>query len=160
MKLLVEDYLMIDIVINYISNYHKTFIVKNNFLNDVELEEICFYEGISHKDFITEIFSFLSFLINNQNDVMFDERAIDSLYTFFVDSPASKREINLFFKWLKEADDRKLVSNDCYKRIFNRMVLSEKLEFFNINIDFYNTVWNIFLSINKNLFRIYFVYSI
>ena len=156
MKLLVEDYLMIDMIIENISNYHSSCDNNNESLNEEDIEKLCIYERCSHNDFINEIFSFFSFLLHLENDLMFNEKNLDCLFTVFVENPASKREINLFFKWLKEADDKNLLTNDFYNKIFNRMILSETLEFSNINIDFYNTIWNIFISINKNLCKIDF----
>ena len=146
---------MIDVVIEHITNYHNIYLkIKGDYQSDEEIEKQYIIEGILHKDFITEVFSFLSFLTFNQNLAMFNETQIVNLYLVFVENPCSKREVNLYFKWLKEADDRKLVPTDSYQKIFNKMVLSEKLEFSNINIDFFNIIWNIFISINKNLDKI------
>ena len=100
------------------------------------------------------MFNFLGFITSHHLINIFDESIIESLYNLYVENPTTKKEINLFFKWLKEADEKKLIPCDSYQKIFNKMVLSDKIEFYNINIDFFNTIWNIFISVNKNLHKL------
>ena len=82
---------------------------------------------------------------------MFDNDFINTFYYIFVEKPINSNNSNLFFKWLREADDKKLIPPDNYQKIFSKMVNSENLIFTNINIELLNTIWNIFITINKNL---------
>jgi len=153
--LLIEEYSIIQIIVENVSSYHLSLVKDRKMLiKEIEADSILFVSGCSHNDYTTEIFSFFNLITANQHNMIFDEITIESLYKVFVENPFTKKEINLFFMWLKEADDKKLVPRDSYQKIFNKMVLSDKIEFANISIDFYNTIWNIFVSINYNLDKI------
>ena len=125
------------------------------FSKEEDLGKLDFVLGCFDINYSSEIFDFLRVIDTSNNSLFtFDESIIDSLYNVFVENPISKKEINLFFLWLKETDDKKLLPSDSYQKIFNRMVLLEKIEFCNIGIDLFNTIWNIFISVNKNLHKI------
>ncbi len=154
-KLLIEEYSIIQIIVDNVTSYHFHFVKDRSMLiREMEADRIELVSGCSHNDYTTEIFSFFNLITLTQYSMIFDEITIESLYNVFVENPLTKKEINLFFMWLKEADDKKLVPRDSYQKIFNKMVLSDKIEFANISIDFYNTIWNIFISINNNLGKI------
>ncbi len=150
-----EEYTIVTQIINNLMNYHKNHIEK---LQDIKRNEdfpIDFFsETYSHRDLVIEVFSFLSIIINNYQNHFFSNDTIDSLYHIFVEKPINNKDLNSFFKWLKEADEKKHLPKDCYQNIFTKMVKSESLEFSNINMDLFETIWNIFLTINRNLSHI------
>ena len=154
MKLIVDDYSIFTVLIKNLINYHNYAISKIESINDEELKIIFFQEECTHRDIVVEVFSFLSVMICHQTQIIFDNDSIKTMYSIFVETPISSKDSNLFFKWLKEADDKKLIPSDSYHNIFTKMVKSEKLEFTNINIELFNTIWNIFITINRTLNKI------
>ena len=122
--------------------------------NNEDISINIFSEECTHQDLVIEVFSFFSVIICYYNQTMFDKNVINTLYFIFVEKPINTNNSNLFFKWLKEADDRKMLPFDCYQSIFTKMVHSESLKFTNITMELFNTIWNIFITINKNLNKI------
>ena len=152
MKLIIEEYSIISIIEKSLITYHE-FIFKKieetTYNEDIPI--IIFSEEFTHRDLVIELFSFLGIIICHYNYAMFDNDFINTFYYIFVEKPINSNNSNLFFKWLREADDKKLIPPDNYQKIFSKMVNSENLIFTNINIELLNTIWNIFITINKNL---------
>lgn len=103
-------------------------------------------EGTSHTDFVNEVMGFLCLVIVCVEKI--NSESIDILYTILVKKAIMKSDSNYFFKFLREANDKKLIDPESYVNLFNNMVNEENLDFLEFNLDLLKTIWNIFLSIN------------
>ena len=150
-----EDYDILNIIIQNLKIYHQACLneLKNlvSPLNsDDEIEKHCFVEEYSHREQLIERINFLNFIITAQKMIGFNSDQVETLFNIFVENAVCSRDLNAFFKFFKDAEEKKLVSSESLQLIFNKMITNEKLEFNNINSDFFLTIWNIFLAINKS----------
>jgi hypothetical protein len=153
--LIFEDYDILNLVIENLKIYHQTCLnvlasLSNPLTNDDEIEKYNFVEEYPHRDQVNERISFLNFIITSQKMVGFNNDQVNSLFDIFVENAICSRDSNSFFKFFKDAEEKRLVSSDSLEVIFNRMLNNEKLEFINFNNELFNTIWNIFISINKS----------
>jgi ubiquitin carboxyl-terminal hydrolase 34 len=105
----------------------------------------------SHSEVVTEVISFFNFIAASVCNRIgsFTNEQISLLYKTFVEEAIDPKDSNLFFKFLKEAEDKRMINNDVFRVVFDNMLNSEKIEFNNINFELFNCLWNIFVTINK-----------
>jgi len=152
MNLMLETYSLMDILFLILKEYFekaKETINQKNLTNtDIETYNFTEEYNLNHNEAMSELFSFLNFITSN-NKSSFTKKQIMNLFDLFVLSPICSKDINLFFKWLKECEEKKVIPDDSLKEMLNLMAESDEIDLNNMSLDLFNCLWNIFLSINK-----------
>ena len=153
-----DQYNLLDLLMNFITEYHKEsfeILKKENLENkntkiSNRIFKVTRNQTHSHTDVVNEIMNFINYMMTSQKMINLTKDQILSLYNIYVENPLDKSDINIFFKMLKEADNKKAIPQDVFQHVFELMIKSQKIEFSEISLDLFNCVWNFFLIINKN----------
>jgi ubiquitin C-terminal hydrolase len=146
---------IIDLALNYLTEYHTC--CKNTKSNlNLNIEDNVIIplnrkNSTSHNETLSEITLFLS-IFNNIKSFSFGYDHIHLLFRIFVEDGITSKDSNLFFKFLKDAEDSGTMPSGAFEIIFSKMIEREDLEFStsSISLDLFKTLWNIFTTINKN----------
>ncbi len=141
-----------DNIINFSSNNSvnsKNFTDKNLSIND-RIFQVSRNKSHKHSDVVIEIVNFINYMMTSQKIINLTKDQILVLYKIYVEDPIYKSDINIFFKMLKEADNKRAIPQEVFQNVFEMMIISKKLEFSDISLDLFNCLWNFFLIINKN----------
>ena len=156
--ILLESNQTIEYIFNCIHDYHKAALAslsvskestKLNHDNKSFIQDFSNF-SMPHKDVIVEIFSSINFITTFHKTTSLTKDQISSLFKFFVETPISINDTNHFFKWLKDAEEKKIIPDESNQEMFIDMSNSKVLKFTNLTSDLFNCLWNIFMSINKS----------
>ena len=152
---------IIGITLNFLKNYHtcaKAALISDTHNTNKQIKDIDNFiftltdrlNSAPHKELINTIMDFIALFLSIKN-FSFSNHQIEILFKFLVEDPISPRDCHIFFKWLKEAEDKNAIPKDSFQAIFVKMIENDNLHLSNISLDLFDCLWNIFLAINKKM---------
>jgi len=130
--ILVEKNPTITLIMNNLNEYHSiaSKIIQDKKIETNSIDNYCFTSefsdfSITHKDFMIEYFSFINFITTYHKVTTLSQEHVKSLFIIFVERPISESDTNSFFKWLKDAEEKKGIPDGSNQEMFKILTNSK-----------------------------------